>query len=68
MSGFTMAILAYAAARMKEMGHPDAKGAFFFLFLNVALGAFGNVSLVAHLAGAVSGLAYRFGERLLKKA
>lgn len=67
MSGFTMAVLAYSAVRMRETRHPDAKGAFLFLFLNVAIGLFGNVSLVAHLAGAVSGIAFRVAERILTK-
>lgn len=53
-SGFAMAILTYAAMRMKESGNPEYRSALLFVGLNVAFGFFGNISLVAHAAGAVA--------------
>lgn len=66
-SGFVMAVLAYWALRMKERNNPEYKSAFFFIFLNVAFGLVGNVSLVGHAAGAIAGAAYRVGERFFDK-
>lgn len=66
-SGFVMAILAYWALRMKERNDPEYKSAFFFIFLNVAFGIVGNVSLVGHAAGALAGAAFRTLERFFDK-
>lgn len=66
-SGFAMAVLSYSALRMKERRNPEYRSAFFFVFLNVAFGLFGNVSLVGHAAGAVAGISFRLAERIIDK-
>lgn len=62
-----MAVLSYAALRMKERNDAEYRSAFFFVFLNVAFGLFGNISLAGHAAGAVAGVSFRFFERIIDK-
>ena len=64
-SGFAMSVLAYAAWKMRQANDPEARGAFFFLFINVAIGLSGSISLAGHLSGAVAGTLWFLAERLI---
>ena len=58
-SGFTMAILAYITTDMYYRHDPQYRGGLVFIAINVLVGIGTNISLVAHLSGAIwGGLTY----------
>ncbi len=66
-SGFAMAVLSYAALRMRAARNEEYRAAMFFVFLNVAFGFVGNVSLVGHASGAIAGFLWYGIESLTKR-
>jgi membrane associated rhomboid family serine protease len=66
-SGFALAVLTYAALRMKDAGNPEYRGALLFIAINVGFGLVGNVSLVGHAAGAVAGGLWWLAEKGLRR-
>lgn len=59
-SGFAMAILAYVFMELKAQKNPEYRSAGVFLFINIAIGFTGNISLVGHLSGAIFGILFYY--------
>lgn len=59
-SGFAMAILAYIFLELRSRRNPEYRSAGVFLFINVAIGFTGNISLIGHLSGAIFGMVFFF--------
>ncbi|MDD2891548.1 MAG: rhomboid family intramembrane serine protease [Candidatus Gracilibacteria bacterium] len=59
-SGFAMAILAYIFLELKSQRNPEYRSAGVFLFINIAIGFTGNISLVGHLSGAIFGMVFYY--------
>lgn len=57
-SGFAMAILAYMFLELRSRNNPEWRSAGVFLFINIAIGFTGNISLVGHLSGAIFGMIF----------
>ncbi len=55
MSGFCLAVFTMYAEIERQKRNPEAKTAYIFIFLNIALGVIGDISLVGHLFGALCG-------------
>lgn len=66
-SGFAMAVLAYVFMELKSRNDPEWRGAGLFLFINIAIGLTGNISLVGHLAGAVCGVGFYLANKGLSR-
>ena len=59
-SGFAMAILAYIFMELRSRNNPEYRSAGVFLFINIAIGFTGNISLVGHLSGAIFGIVFYY--------
>lgn len=59
-SGFAMAILSYIFLELRSRNNPEYRSAGVFLFINIAIGFTGNISLVGHLSGAVFGMVFYY--------
>lgn len=57
-SGFAMAILSYVFLELRSTNNPEYRSAGVFLFINIAIGFTGNISLVGHLSGAIFGMLF----------
>ncbi|MFO0763335.1 MAG: rhomboid family intramembrane serine protease [Candidatus Gracilibacteria bacterium] len=65
MSGFGLALLTFLAMHLTKIHSSEAKGAWVFVVLNIAMGLFGGISLTAHLFGAIGGVMWYLGWRAL---
>lgn len=59
-SGFAMAVLSYIFLELRSRGNPEYTSAGVFLFINIAIGFTGNISLVGHLSGAIFGMIFYY--------
>ena len=55
MSGYCLAVFTMYAEIERQRRNPEAKTAYIFIFLNIALGVMSGISLVGHLFGAIAG-------------
>ncbi len=65
MSGFWLALLTFLAMHLTKIHSSEAKGAWVFVGLNIAMGLFGGISLTAHLFGAIGGVIWYLGWKAL---
>ena len=65
MSGFWLALLTFLAMHLTKIHSSEAKGAWVFVGLNIAMGLFGGISLTAHLFGAIGWVIWYLGWRAL---
>lgn len=59
-SGFAMAILAYIFLELRSRNNPEYRSAGVFLFINIAIGFTGNISLIGHVSGAIFGMIFYY--------